>query len=136
MPKSLVPIILLLLTLASSLFLVFRVTSFSGRAAGSGSSSTSLDNSYLFASPLQARAKSLQKVRVTVFLLDGRGLGVPGLPVDLEVPSSLNLIETQKITDDSGRAVFDLTSDSPGKFTVSARVGSRPISQKLTLVFY
>jgi len=133
--RNLFIIIFLLVSLIGSLFLVFRTTIFLGRASGSASPLV-LDNSYLFASPLQAKADGLQKIRLTVFLLDNRGLGIPNLTVTLNHPQSLSSESIQNITDDTGKAVFDITSLSPGSFDISASVGNLFLPQKVKLAFY
>lgn len=129
-------VLFLLLSLIASLLLVFRTTVFFGRAATSRTSTAALDNSYLFASPLQAKADNSEKIRLTVFLLDGRGLGVANIPVTLSRSAKLNVVDTQPITDDSGRAFFDISSSDPGKYPISAQVGIREIPQKINLTFY
>jgi hypothetical protein len=134
--KLLILIIFLLLTLATSVVLVFRTTIFTGQAAGSNTSPVVLENSYLFASPLQAKADAKELIRVTVFLLDGRGLGVPNKTVKLNVNHSVSVQEIQPITDDSGKAIFDLSSPTGNKYEISATSDSRPVPQKIKVVFY
>jgi hypothetical protein len=51
------------IALIAALFLVVRTTTTYQRAAGSSSGSTVLENSYLFASPLQAKADGKENQR-------------------------------------------------------------------------
>ncbi len=135
--KYIVIILLLLIGLAGSVFVVIRVTTFTNKAAGSGSASSVVtQNSYLFASPLQAKADNQEKVRLTVFILDGRGLGVSNKTVSIIKPSLLQLTEIQSITDDTGKAVFDLTSPSSGTYTLEAKVDGSALPQKVRVMFY
>jgi hypothetical protein len=135
--KSLLLLVFLLLTLLLSVGLVLRITIFSGKATGTTSSSeVALGNSYLFASPLQAKADTKELVRITVFILDGRGLGVPNQPVKLDHPGSISLHEIQPTTDDTGKAVFDLSSPSTGKFEISASSNGKTLPQRVRVVFY
>ena len=134
--KSLFLLLFLILVLIASLSLVFRTTIFKGRAATIPSSSTVLENSYLFASPIQAKADGEQLIRVTVFLLDSQGLGVSNQKVSLTYPTNLTLKNTQDITDDYGKTIFDLSSSTPGKHTISAQTNGQTLPQTVTLVFY
>ena len=127
--------LLLSLGLFGSIFLVTKTTTISKRAHTS-SSTVALENSYLFASPLQAKADGLEQIRLTVFLLDGRGLGVPNQSVKLNLPTSVRITKSQEITDQTGKAVFDLISPTPQTFNVSASVGTSTLPQKVKITFY
>jgi len=133
--KYILIIIFLSLSLLASLFLVFRTTIFLGKAASTNTSPIALENSYLFASPLQAKADGKEKVRVTVYLLDGRGLGVPNKKVSLIIPASIISDGVQVTSDDSGKAVFDLSATTVQKVNVSANVDGKEIPQKVKVMF-
>lgn len=133
MPKKVFLIILLLLGLALGLFLLSQSTILSSRA--STPTTPNRENSYLFASPIQAKADGQEKIRVTVFLLNSQGLGVPGERINLNYPSSLTLETLQTTTDDLGKATFNLSSTTPGKFEISASTPSFNFSQKIKLLF-
>ncbi len=124
------------LALIASLFLVARTTTVYNRAATSKSSSVVLENSYLFASPLQAKADGLEQIRLTVFLLDGRGLGVTNQVVSLNLPANTTITNQQEISDQSGKAVFDIVSSLPQTINVTAKVGNSSLPQKVRVVFY
>lgn len=141
--KSLIIIVFLLLALLSSLFLVFRTTIFFGKAATGNLSSVTLENSYLFASPLSAKASGSnlsadrrEQIRLTVFLLDSRGVGVPNQPVSLIIPTSVFLNPVQPTTDEVGKAIFDLSSSVTSRFEVAATTNGHLLPQKVTVVFY
>lgn len=135
MKNSLIIIIFLILALIASLSLVFRSTIFIGKATGSAAS-VALENSYLFASPLQAKADGKELIRVTAFLLDGRGLGVAGKEVKLSSERTLTIADVQTTTDDAGKAVFDLSSPVAGKYEITAVTEGKSLPQKVKISFY
>lgn len=134
MNKAILLIIFLLLTLLGSFALVFRTTIFSSRANSSGS--VAYSNSYLFSSPLQAKADGKELIRISVFLLDGRGLGVPNQVVTLSTSPKVSINSVQSTTDDTGKAVFDLSSSQPLKAKVSATNNNDTIPQTVSITFY
>ena len=132
----------LTLSLIASLYLVARTTIFRGRATTSNYSYV-LENSYLFASPLQAKAGDKitptdrhEQIRLTVFLLDGRGLGVANQTVSLQLPANISIINQQEITDSTGKAIFDITSSLAQSFYITASVNKTKLPQKVRVVFY
>ena len=134
--KYLIIIIFLSLALIASLYLVLRTTIFVKKAATDNQSTVALENSYLFVSPLQAKADGKEKMRLTIFILDGRGMGIANQVVSLSTSSKINITSIQNQTDESGKAVFDLTSSSAGKFNVSAQTNDATIPQQVKVVFY
>ena len=127
--SQLIIIIILCLALITSLILIARL--FLRR-----SQNRILENSYLFVSPLQAKADGKEKIRLTVFLLDGKGLGISNQKIDLDFPSQLTVANIQPITNNSGQAVFDLSSKTAGNFNISATTKSGTIPQPIKAVFY
>ena len=140
--KYLLIIAFLSLSLITTLYLVGRTTIFQKRASSS-SASYVLENSYLFASPLQAKAsdKDLpsdrrEMIRLTIFLLDGRGLGVGNQTITLHLPKDVTILSQQEITDNTGKAVFDIASSTNQTFYATASVGNAKLPQKVRVVFY
>lgn len=140
--KYLLIIAFLSLSLVATLYLVGRTTIFQKRASNS-SASYVLENSYLFASPLQAKAseKDLpsdrrEMIRLTIFLLDGRGLGVSNQIITLHLPKDVTILSQQEITDNTGKAVFDIASSTAQTFYATASVGGAKLPQKVRVVFY
>ncbi len=133
--KYLIIIGFLSIALIASLFLVVRTTTTYQKAASS-SSSVILENSYLFASPIQAKADGQEIVRLTVFLLDGRGLGVANQTVELDLPSSVIIQNQQEISDQFGKTIFDISSSVAQTINVTAKVGTAKLPQKVRVVFY
>jgi len=133
--KYLIIIGFLSLALIASLFVVLRTTTTYQKAASSSSSIT-LENSYLFASPIQAKADGKEMIRLTVFLLDGRGLGVANQTVELDLPSSVTIENQQEISDTNGKAIFDVSSTTAQSINITAKVGSSKLPQKIKITFY
>lgn len=129
-------LLLLVIGLIAGSTLVLRITVFQNLATSSSNQISNLDNSYLFASPLAASADGLQKIRLTVFLLDGRGLGIGNQKVEINPPSPLIVTEISSITDTTGKAVFDITSTRQGQYTITAKVANRLLPEQVRLVFY
>jgi len=126
----------LLVALIASLFLTLKTTVFFGRANSTNSNPVLLENSYLFASPIQAKAGGDEKIRITVFLLDSRGLGVSDQKVDLVVKPDLEIEEVQALSDDNGRAVFDISSGMVGTYEVMAGLGAKSLVQRIKVAFH
>jgi hypothetical protein len=132
-PKKIFFTILLIFGLITGVYLVTQTTIFKSRAT-----STHLptkENSYLFASPIQAKADGQEKIRITVFLLDSNGLGVSQQSVTLNVPPGIQIETLQSTTDDLGKATFNLSTIYPGKYTISASTSTLNLSQKINLLF-
>lgn len=97
-------------------------------------SSPSLANSYLFASPLSA-ATNGEKIRISVFILDGRGMGLAGKLVLLGQNENLKIEAIQPTTDYLGKAIFDISSLSPGLYYLEASVDGQVLPQRVTVAF-
>lgn len=124
-----------MLLIFTAVGLVLQRTSWTGRATGSSITLYSRENSYLFASPISATANGTSVVRVTVFILDGRGLGVSNLPVEIETDGVMTIEKTQDVTDAFGRALFDATSITPGVYTLRAVVAGVSLPQTVSVAF-
>lgn len=135
MIKKIFFIILLLLGTILTVYLISQTTIFSGKAANNSSHLPSKENSYLFASPLQAKADGLEKIRITVFLLDSDGIGVSQQKVSLNTSSDIQIESLQSITDDTGKAIFNLSSNRAGKYSLSASTLTLSLTQKINLLF-
>lgn len=143
MKKGLFIYLLLAFFLISVAYVVLNLsagrTTFFGRASGSGVFTAS--NSYIFASPLSARAGG-DKIRVTVFALDGQGKGIPNKVVSVNcvnntqcLSGGVTFAELQPQTDTLGQAIFDLTAAQPGKYDLQAIVEGISIPQTVTVNF-
>lgn len=132
--KVVMLIAFLVLTLVVGVMMSGSRVIFLGKAAGGGE--VVEENSYLFASPLRAKADGLEKIRLTVFLLDGNGMGVSKKTVEVNRDQKLNVEEIQKVTDDSGKAVFDITSVVSGQYFLTVKTEGKEMAQKVRVVFY
>jgi len=113
-------------------------TSFWGRATSGGAATfslLSLENSYIFASPIKAAPDGTSVVRVTVILLNSQGLGVSGQKVSLTVSPAISVSQTQPISDTLGRAMFDVTSETAGSYTITAEIAGTSLPQKVSVDF-
>lgn len=116
-------------------FIRQRTTLFGRKPAQPVISEVSIENSYLFASPLSAKADGKQKIRATIYVLDSQGLGVLGQPVFLGQDERLEIIPVQALTDNFGRAIFDIASTSPSEYHLEAKVGNQVLPQRVKVSF-
>jgi len=131
----LIVIFLIILIAFSSFFWLYEAKYFVGRASVS-QASFSVDNSYLFVTPLKARASQQEKIRATVFVLNNQGLGVMGKRAVLSQDPSLSVEAVQENTDSFGKAVFDISASKPGEYYLEVTVDGQLLPQKAHLSFY
>ena len=135
--KRFIWLILLILLLLSSLVigvvLVQRRVFFLPRATEIGEISP--ENSYVFASPLIAQAGGKEKIRVTVFILDTEGRGVSSRLVSLGRDERLEIVGIREVTDDLGRAIFDISAVSAADYFIEAMVENRILPQRVKVSF-
>ena len=137
MKKSLLILfIFLAILLGFAIFFgLYEVQFFTGRASIK-TVAFSVDNSYVFITPLRSRANGQEKIRVTVFVLDDQGLGVMGKKVVLIPAEALNIENIQSLTDNFGKAYFDVTSTKIGEYYLEVRIDDTVLKQKAHLSFY
>lgn len=95
----------------------------------------SAQNSYVFISPLKANADGKEKIRLTVFILDGRGLGISGRKISLKKTENITTEAVQNITDGSGKAVFDVISIKDGDYYLEVMVDAVKSGIRAHLLF-
>ncbi len=127
-------IVLLVLIFFSGLFWFYETRYLTGRANVT-EYVFSLDNSYLFVTPLQAKANGEEKVRVTVIVLNNQGLGVLGRKVTLGTDSNLVIETVQGLTDDYGKTVFDVMGNKAGDYYLDVVVDNTLLPQKAHLSY-
>lgn len=141
--KKTLSFILLAFFLAVVIYVVYVLsqgrTTFFGKAANSGVFSSA--NSYVFASPLTARAGG-DKVRVTVFALDklGKGVSKKNVLVFCKSPENCSnegivISSVQPQSDTLGRALYDVSSTVAGRAELQASVEGVSIPQTVTVNF-
>lgn len=125
-----------IITVLIAFILVGQRISFFGHAkTPSSEAKISKENSYIFVSPISAFADGISIIRVTVFMLSNQGLGVSGQTVKLKTSGPLTVSQVKPVTDDYGRAIFDVTSNTPGNYTLSAETGGLSLSQTVSISF-
>lgn len=119
-----------------SINLATTPTSWFGHAQTPGTSGTlSYLNSYVFASPISAKADGSSIIRITVILLTTEGTGISGTQVNLRTDKTLTIDAVSSVTDDFGRAIFDVTTTSQGDYTLIAEAQGAPLPQTVSIVF-
>ncbi len=138
-PNYIILIIILVLFLITLGILVYYIrfqTTTAPKASGYNTVKTvSIVNSYVFASPVRAKAGG-DLIRVTVFILDGEGNGIFDQNVSITTTSSdLDVNEIQRLTDDTGRAIFDISSNAIGSYLLSVSSNGVSLPQTLKVSF-
>ncbi len=126
-------IVIILIGLLVTIVILRGINTTSSRASGPGQ--ISLDNSYIFASPLSACADGLSRVRLTVFLLNTQGFGVSAQKVQLNLATDLTLEKGQDVTDSFGKSYFDISSTKAGDFPISADADGKKLPQQINVTF-
>lgn len=114
-------------------------TQFFGKAAGAGI--VSPQNSYVFLSPVAVKAPN-EKIRLTVFALDGQGRGIVQKRAlvackEPDTCQSLGVVfnDVQPNTDNIGQAIFDISAKEAGKIEIQTTVNNVKLPQTVTAVF-
>ena len=136
MKKSILFFIILLVIIVSfvGVFGLYEVKFFTGRADVS-QASFSIDNSYVFSTPSQARANGQEKIRLTVFILNNQGLGVMGKKIFIGTDPALNIETIQGLTDSYGKAYFDISAAKAGEYFLEIKADDTALNQKAHIVF-
>lgn len=137
----LVGISLSFLIIILALYIANSRMSFFGRASSRVSTTTiagnlSLDNSYIFASPISATANGSSAIRMTVIILNDQGLGVASQNISLKASGEgVKISPVSPVSDTFGRATFDLSASAPGNYTISAEVSGSSLPQTVSVAF-
>ena len=115
-------------------------TSFLGKASSPGA--FVLEDCKVFAYPLITKASGSDRIRVTVFVLNGEGRGVPGksITVNCSDPvicqnANVTFSTVQPITDNFGQAAVDVSSTVAGKYDLQASVTGLAVPQTVKVIF-
>jgi hypothetical protein len=137
MKKLLFPIIIffVILIFFSGFFWLYEAKYFVSKASLS-QQSISVDNSYIFLTPLRAKANNGEKIRMTVFVLNSQGLGVMGKRVLPSRSDNLILEAVQPVTDSLGKAIFDISAAKVGEYYLEVKIEDVVLPQKAHLSFY
>jgi hypothetical protein len=95
----------------------------------------SSESSLIFAWPLNAKANGTDKVQINVFVRNSKNLPLNNKRVAFE--TSLGLINSiSDLTDKSGKATFELTSNQPGIAEIKALIDNQvQVKQTVTIKF-
>lgn len=129
-------ILFFLILIAFSLFFFFYETQYFGSRASVTIVDFSAENSYIFVNPGRAQADGKEKIRVTIMVLNGSGLGVFGKKPVLGADPKLVIDRNQESTDTFGKAIFDFSTNAPGEYYVDVKIDDVSLPQKSKLVFY
>jgi hypothetical protein len=124
-----------ILIVFSLFFWLYEVKFFVGRASVN-QATFSIDNSYIFITPLRASANGQEKIRLTIFVLSNQGLGVANKTVTLAQDKALTIETIQNTTDSYGKAYFDITTTNKGEYYLDVNVEGTSLNQKAHLSFY
>ena len=129
-------LIIFLLTLGILVYYIRFRTSITPKASSYNiASNVSISNSYVFASPVRAKANG-DLIRVTIFLLDDEGNGIFDKKVSLRaLEGQLVIKEVQSLTDETGKAVFDVESSVTGTFNLEAFTVDLVLPQKVKVMY-
>jgi hypothetical protein len=129
-------IVISILIIIFSAILAITRTNLLGRAAETTSGGQlSKENSYVFASPIYAKADGSSIIRITVFLLNDQGLGVEGKKVEIKTAPQLQINSISSTTESFGRAIFDVTSANSGNYSISAVSEGITLPQTVSISF-
>ena len=126
-------LIIFLVTLGVLVYYIRFTTTIAPKASSFNTvNAVSISNSYVFASPVRAKAGG-DMIRVTVFLLDDQGNGIYDKKVNLR--GNLIIKEIQSLTDETGKAVFDLASSVIGTYTLEAFTEKIILPQRIKVIY-
>jgi len=86
--------------------------------------------------PLRAQANGKDKIRVTVMVLNGSGLGVMGKKPVIVVDPRLVVDRVQDATDSLGKAIYEFSSTITGEYYMEVKIDEITLLQKIKLSFY
>ena len=96
--------------------------------------SVSPQQSLIFVWPLQLKADGKSVATITVFVRNSKTEAISGKRVNI-ISSLGNVTQNQNITDKDGKAVFQLSSISPGIAEIEAIIDNTKIAKKLSINF-
>lgn len=129
-------LIIFLLTLGVLVYYIRFATTIAPKASSFNTvNAVSISNSYIFASPVRAKASG-DLIRVTVFLLDDQGNGIFDNNVSLRsLDGKLDIKNIQSLTDETGKAIFDVASSVVGVYTLEAFTEKLVLPQRVKVTY-
>jgi len=96
----------------------------------SSAQKVSVKNSFLLGEKIMAKADGEDKCVVNVFVLDANGEGILGRRVQLSGLGSLDAV-----SDNLGKATFELTSKIAKQYELAASVNGAPLGKTMKVTF-
>jgi hypothetical protein len=96
----------------------------------------SAENSYVFMNPRTAQANGEDKIRVTIMILNGNGLGVMGKKPQITVDQKVVVSAVQDTTNNLGEVIYEFSSSTPGDYYMTVKIEDTVIPQKAPLSFH
>jgi len=129
-------LIIFLLTLGVLVYYIRFATTIAPKASSFNTvNAVSISNSYVFASPVRAKASG-DLIRVTVFLLDDQGNGIFDNNVSLRsLDGKLDIKNIQSLTDETGKAIFDVASSVVGIYMLEAFTEKLVLPQRVKVTY-
>lgn len=118
-------LVLLLVLLIGTSYLIYDEKSFILQSRAN-IEKISGDNSLAVSTPTCAKADGESITRLQVYCLNTRGLGGPNIRVSVAPTShaqSMSIRAVQGTTDQTGKAIFDITSSTEGIFDLTIKCG-------------
>lgn len=94
----------------------------------------SAEKSLIFAWPLTLKADGTEESEITVFIRTEDGRAIEGKSVTLETTAG-QVLEDTVVTDKGGKALFTLTSSSPGVAEITAIVDNITVNRTVSVKF-
>lgn len=94
----------------------------------------SAEKSLVFAWPLSLKADGVEESEITVFIRSEDGRSIEGKTVTLETTLG-EVLEDTVVTDKGGKALFTLTSSSPGVAEITAIVDNSTVTRTVSVKF-
>jgi cytoskeletal protein RodZ len=133
--SSFIILVVVLLFIFLTGYWLYQATYYSKQARAT-TSFISVDNSFTSTNPLKALANANEKIRLTVYVLNDQGLGVSTKKTSLSANKDLIIDDVQSITDQYGKAIFDISSKTVGEFSIDVYADGKQLKNKATLNFY
>lgn len=132
---SLLIIVILLTSVVLTVYYMRQKLYLTTNAQYTGSTRVSLSDSYVFASPVRAKAGG-DLIRVTAFILDENGHGIGDKQVEIvNDNNSIDIKNAQNVTDDVGKAFFDLSANIPITAVLNIEVDGYLLNQSIKVKF-
>lgn len=133
--SSFIMLIVILLFIFLTGYWLYQATYYSNRAQATPSA-ISIDNSFTSTNPFKALANTKERIRLTIYVLNDQGLGASNSKTTLSADKNLIIEDVQSITDQYGKAIFDISTNTRGVFSIDVYVDGKLLKNKATVNFY